>query len=337
VVAVVAHSVRTEPRDTVGVGGEDFAARLAEVSAEYRKLSAAMSMLGSQLTALQTLVDSGARTQPPGLSASESAPAVQVNLLGPFQLRIGERDYCAALPGQVQTILKYLVSHRRCPVSRDALLDLLWGEADPGVASGRLRVLMHTLRRNVPCVELGFRDLVVMSGNNFQVNPDARLWVDAEAFERHWHSGWRLVQAGFREEAAHEYEQAESLYTGDYLEDDPYSDWTLLRREALRDAYAGILTMLATMSLGARDYTGTIIWAQKLLAQDNCHEDAYYLLMSSHVALGQTARAASWYSLCARTLKRELGVEPSERLRALHRQIMGDYGIVTIRNSVHQP
>jgi DNA-binding SARP family transcriptional activator len=326
VVAVVAHSIRTELRDAGGMGGEDFAARLAEVSAEYRKLSAAMSLLGSQLTALQTLVDGGARTQHfgdglYGLPPVESAPAVQVNLLGPFQLRIGERDYCAALPGQVQTILKYLVSHRRCPVSRDALLDLLWGEADPGVASGRLRVLMHTLRRNVPCVELGFRDLVVMSGNNFQVNPDARLWVDAEAFERHWHSGWRLVQAGFREEAAHEYEQAESLYTGDYLEDDPYSDWTLLRREALRDAYASILTMLATMSLEARDYTGTIIWAQKLLAQDNCHEDAYYLLMSSHVALGQTARAASWYTLCARTLKRELGVEPSERLRILHDRV----------------
>ena len=327
VVAVVAHSVRTELRDTVGVGGEDFAARLAEVSAEYRKLSAAMSMLGSQLTALQTMVDGGTRTRSFGdelfgLPPVESAPAaVQVNLLGPFQLRIGERDYCAALPGQVQTILKYLVSHRRCPVSRDALLDLLWGEADPGVASGRLRVLMHTLRRNVPCVELGFRDLVVMSGNNFQVNPDARLWVDAEAFERHGHSGWRLVQAGFREEAAHEYEQAEALYTGDYLEDDPYSDWTLLRREALRDAYASILTMLATMSLEARDYTGTIIWAQKLLAQDNCHEDAYYLLMSSHVALGQTARAASWYTLCARTLKRELGVEPSERLRSLHDRV----------------
>jgi DNA-binding SARP family transcriptional activator len=276
-------------------------------------------MLGSQLAALQTLVDGGERTPFSGVAPAPAA--VQVNLLGPFQLRIGERDYCAALPGQVQTILKYLVSHRRCPVSRDALLDLLWGEADPGVASGRLRVLMHTLRRNVPCVELGFRDLVVMSGNNFQVNPDARLWVDAEAFERHWHSGWRLVQAGFREEAAHEYEQAESLYTGDYLEDDPYSDWTLLRREALRDAYAGILTLLATMSLEARDYTGTIIWAQKLLAQDNCHEDAYYLLMSSHVALGQTARATSWYTLCARTLKRELGVEPSERLRSLHDRV----------------
>jgi DNA-binding SARP family transcriptional activator len=311
----------------MGVSGEDFAARLAEVSAEYRKLSAAMSLLGSQLAALHTLVDGGTRTRPFGDGlfglppVDSAAAAVQVNLLGPFQLRIGEHDYCAALPGQVQTILKYLVSHRRCPVARDALLDLLWGEADPGVASGRLRVLMHTLRRSVPCIELGFRDLVVMSGNNFQVNPGARLWVDAEAFERHWHSGWRLVQAGYREEAAHEYEQAESLYTGDYLEDDPYSDWTLLRREALRDAYAGILTMLATMSLESRDYTGTIIWAQKLLSQDNCQEDAYYLLMSSHVALGQTARAASWYTLCARTLKRELGVEPSERLRSLHDRV----------------
>jgi DNA-binding SARP family transcriptional activator len=317
---------------------DDFALRLAEMSAEYRKLVAAMSALGSQLAALHAMIDKvpGASTRgierPKGAAIgsqqgdlavpAEYASPVRVNLLGPFQLWIGKRDYCAMVPGQVQTILKYLISHRRSPVPRDALLELLWAGDDPGVAAGRLRVLMHTLRRNVPCGELGFKDLVVMSGNNYHMNPRAELWVDVEEFERHWHTGWRMVQMGRKEEALSEYEQAEALYIGDYLEDDPYSDWTLLRREALRDAYAGILTMLATMSLESRDYTGTIIWAQKLLAQDDCREDAYYLLMTSHKELGQVSRAAFWYNMCAITLRRELGIEPSEQLRSLQHKIL---------------
>jgi DNA-binding SARP family transcriptional activator len=234
---------------------------------------------------------------------------------------IGDRNVAAGMPGQVQTVLKYILSQGGHPVSRDALLDLIWPEADPAVTGSRLRVLMHTLRRSVPCEALGFRDFLVLSGNNFAVHPHARLWVDASEFECAWHAGWRLQRTGDTAGALREYERAEGLYRGDYLEDDPYADWTLLRREALRDAYSTILTMLASMSLQSGDHTGAIIWAQKLLAQDNCREDAYRLLMASHARLGQPSRALYWYGLCVRTLSRELGMEPSQETQDLHRSI----------------
>jgi DNA-binding SARP family transcriptional activator len=226
------------------------------------------------------------------------------------------------VPGQVQTVLKFMLSQGGHPTSKDALLDLLWPESNPTVTSSRLRVLMHTLRRSVPCKHLGFGDLLVISGNNFLVNPKATVWVDVDEFERCWHKGWRLARAGNKMEAMHEYEQAATLYVGDYLEDDPYSDWTLLRREALRDAYSTMLTMLSSISIEAGDYTGAIIWAQKLLAQDNCREDAYRLLMTSHHRLGQHNRSAYWYGLCVRSLERELGMEPSQETQELYRNIV---------------
>jgi DNA-binding SARP family transcriptional activator len=221
------------------------------------------------------------------------------------------------MPRQVRTVLEFLVSQGRRPTSKDAILDLLWPEANPTVACSRLRVVMHTLRRSIPCEGLGFKELVVMSGHNFMITPEATLQVDVEDFERHWLNGWRLARAGRTQEALSEYEQAEALYTGDYLEDEPYADWTLLRREALRDAYANILTMLATMSLEAGDYTGAIIWSQKLLARDNCREDAYRLLITSHQKLGQASRAAHWYDLCRWALRKELDMEPSEETQAV--------------------
>ncbi len=306
---------------------------LAQATAEYEKLSASLSALGSQLAALGVTIQGQAgpvslrrepppRPAPPPDRAEEDSSHIRVNLLGSFRMNIGGQQLRPNVPGQVQTVLKFMLSQGGHPTSKDALLDLLWPESNPTVTSSRLRVLMHTLRRSVPCKHLGFGDLLVMSGNNFLVNPKASVWVDVDEFERCWYKGWRLARAGNKMEAMHEYEQAATLYVGDYLEDDPYSDWTLLRREALRDAYSTMLTMLSSISIEAGDYTGAIIWAQKLLAQDNCREDAYRLLMTSHHRLGQHNRSAYWYGLCVRSLERELGLEPSQETQELYRNIV---------------
>jgi DNA-binding SARP family transcriptional activator len=318
--------------DSTGRELQITTARLAEAVTEYERLRASIASLGAHLAAMQNIYE---RPEPFGVpqpaayeqelrvlrgedKESTSPVPVLVNLLGPFQIEMPGRSYGPGVPGQVRTVLEFLISQGRRPTPKDALLDLLWPETDPETAASRLRVVMHTLRKTIPSTGYDFGDLVVMSGNNFMLNPQAPMWVDVEEFERHWLSGWRLARAGRSVEALHEYEEAEALYRGDYLEDEPYADWTLLRREALRDAYASILSMLATMSLNARDYIGCIIWAQKLLAQDNCREDAYRLLMTSHTRLGQTSRAAYWYNLCAWSLKRELGIEPSIETRELY-------------------
>jgi DNA-binding SARP family transcriptional activator len=301
---------------------------LAQATAEYQSLAASLSALRTQLAAMgvnfEPAHEPGKAVTSPANGAPMQAPAavddeasVRVNLLGPFQIEVADRKLGPGVPGQVRTVLEYLVSQGRRPTPKDAILDLLWPDADPNVANGRLRVVMHALRKSIPFRDFGIEELIVTSGNNFMLNPQVKLWIDVAQFERHWQNGWRLHRAGRDAEALAEYERAEALYVGDFLEDEPYADWTLLRREALRDAYASILTVLANKSLQASDFTGCIIWAQKLLAQDDCREDAYRLLITSHRALGQSSRASYWYGHCARTLKRELGVEPSPETEAL--------------------
>ena len=40
--------------------------------------------------------------------------------------------------------------------------------------------------------------------------------------------------------------------------------------------------------------------ADKIVLADPCREDAYRMLMSSHAALNQYARAGAWYAVCVR-------------------------------------
>ncbi|HET9494515.1 MAG TPA: BTAD domain-containing putative transcriptional regulator, partial [Chloroflexia bacterium] len=268
---------------------------LEAAAEEYERMSASLNALLEELagggsgTHLVRRLD---RSTGPSVPADER---VKARLFGSFGLSYCGVELESVLPGQAATILKYVLSQGRRHIPKDTLLELLWPEAEPDIASRRLRVVIHTLRRHLAALRPGGENLLLTLDNGYLLNPRVDIWTDVDEFERRRANGWRMHRAGLLEGAYQEFEQAEALYRGDYVEDEPYAEWTFLRRETLRDSYMSVLSMLAQISLEWEDYTGAIIWAQKLLAQDSCNEDAYRLLIASHIGLGQHNRAAHWY------------------------------------------
>jgi DNA-binding SARP family transcriptional activator len=88
-----------------------------------------------------------------------------------------------------------------------------------------------------------------------------------------------------------------------------------------------VLTRLADYCLDRNDLVGTIDRCHKLLAQDNCREDAYQRLMYCHAVLGQPGRALRWYEMCQIALRNELGRQPGEATRALYDCIASDASV----------
>lgn len=183
---------------------------------------------------------------------------------------------------------------------------------------------MHGLRRTLSQLfpeKEGFPYLLFLQGS-YLINPEIELWIDVEEFEQHWSLGRRLEREGKSAEVIREFELAEALYRGDYLEDEPYENWTLLRREALKDTYLAILGKLADHSIGAANYESCVIYCQKILAKDPCREDAYRQLMRGYSRLGQRNRALHWYEICRRTIQAELDTTPDHETTALYHQLL---------------
>jgi DNA-binding SARP family transcriptional activator len=226
---------------------------------------------------------------------------------------------------KARTMLKYLVD-RRHPVARDVLIDLLWPESEPRAANNSLRVTLHALRQ----VLGSWRDeanaeqeYVVLDDGNFFLNPAARPRVDVEEFAIHFETGFRLERRQRVAEALREYEAAEALYRDDYLIEDLYEDWSVARREQLKDQYLLLVTRLADHCLHEGDALGCIVRCHRILQKDPCREDAYRLMMRSYLLLGQRSQALHWYDICARTLRKELDVEPAEPTERLYLYILG--------------
>jgi DNA-binding SARP family transcriptional activator len=149
------------------------------------------------------------------------------------------------------------------------------------------------------------------------------IWVDVEEFTKHYQAGQRLEKNGMLAEAVSEYEQAESLYQGDFLEEDLYEDWTNSLRESLKANYLTVLDRLSRYYFEEKRYATCILLCQKILAEDDCRENTHRRLMHCYFYQGQSHLAVRQYQLCLASLKNELDILPSKDTKDLYLMIRG--------------
>lgn len=231
-------------------------------------------------------------------------------LLSSFDALINGKPLGARLSGKARQLLKVLAANHRRKVPRDMLIEMLWPDAGPAGGVTSLKVTAHKLRNALDPERTGF-NWIIADGGSYRLNPEAPIWIDAEVFRTHHDRGRALYAAGRLAEARSELAQAEQIYRGDYLEEDTYEEWTVIRREELRDLYLDTLHSLARLSLESQAHRDVIRYCHKIVLADPCREDAYRMLMRSHAALNQFARAGAWYAVCRTTLRREVGAAPS--------------------------
>ena len=90
-------------------------------------------------------------------------PVLRVRLLGPMDLRIGERQLPPLDSARAESLLAYLLLHRDVPQPRQRLAFLLWPDSAERQAQTNLRKVLHNLRRALPdtdrLIEIGPRTL----------------------------------------------------------------------------------------------------------------------------------------------------------------------------------
>lgn len=232
---------------------------------------------------------------------------VAVHMLGAFSLAIGEST--VKLPAsRGLSLLKYLLLHHKQSISRDVLMDTFWPEAEPDLARNNLNVAMHNLRK----VLFNVTDLplIIYENGLYSLAPNLQLWLDIEEFERCVKAGKRLEALNQLTAAVAEYEAAISLYQGDFLEQNPYEEWTILEREQLRMAYLDTLDRLSQIYFRQEQYAACITVCQLILISDRCREDAHCLMIRCYSRQGQRHLALRQFQVCLEALRAELNVEP---------------------------
>ena len=122
-------------------------------------------------------------------------------------------------------------------------------------------------------------DPVLFKEGCYRLCPRVRVSSDVGEFDVHCERGRRLEGAGRKEEAA-EYEEAVALYSGDYLAEDLYEDWTMIERERLTNAYVvDAPDRLADHHAEVGRLREAIRRCNRMLEKDPCHERTHRRLI----------------------------------------------------------
>jgi DNA-binding SARP family transcriptional activator len=258
--------------------------------------------------------------------AEDGNVVLAVYCLGQFRVSL-ENQWISSWPsGKGKSILKFMIVNYPRPISKDVLMDTLWRDADPVSARNNLYVAIYGLRQAFKVVMPGFNP-ILFEEDRYCLNPDISVWLDVNEFMRYYQNGLDYERRGRLVEGIREYELAESLYQGDFFEEDLYEDWPVPRREALKDTYLIILDRLSRYYFDEERYAICIQTCQKILTKDNFREDAYRRLMRCYCRQGQRPLALRQYQLCTEVLARELGVPPAQETTALYQHIRNE-GVV---------
>ncbi len=120
--------------------------------------------------------------------------------------------------------------------------------------------------------------------------------------------------------------KAASLYRGDFLEgfeldEERFDQWVIAERDRLHRAALRAHVQLVEIQTrsGARD--AAVATVQQALRIDPLQESMHRTLMKLYMESGDLTNAVQQYDICARTLKKELQIEPDAETRKLFQQI----------------
>jgi predicted ATPase/class 3 adenylate cyclase len=238
---------------------------------------------------------------------------MEYRVLGPLEAL----DTGGPLPlggAKQRALLAVLILNANRVVSRERLIDELWGDEAPDTAVTSVQVYVSRLRKLLPDGSLVTR----APGYLLKVEPEA---VDLIRFERLVGEGRSALAAGAPDRAADTIREAIALWRGPALTEfaaEPFSQVEGGRLDDLR--LAALEDRIdADLQLGRHaEVTGEL---EVLIASHPHRERLRAQLMLALYRSGRQGEALDVYRNLRTTLD-EIGIEPSENLQRLERQIL---------------
>jgi YVTN family beta-propeller protein len=242
---------------------------------------------------------------------------VDFRILGPLQVFDGDGEVQLGAPKE-RALLAVLLLHAGAVVSRERLIDELWGEAPPPTATKALNVHVSQLRK---ALARNGHDPIATDAPGYALRIDPDL-VDVARFERLGAEARGQVASGQTQSARELFQAALALWRGAPLagvELESVARGEIGRLEGLR-----LSTLMdridCDLALGLQEQV--IGELEALVAEHPLHERLRGQYMLALYRAGRQADALAAYQDTRSTLVHELGLEPSEALQRLERGIL---------------
>lgn len=252
-----------------------------------------------------------------------NATPLQVQMLNCFVLRRGSEEVqISGRSRKLCELLAILICERNRPVPYPELIELLWpGEAQGANPLNSLKALLHRARLCLSKFEAQIdHGLILNRDGCFQWASDFPLTLDAEEFSRLCHN----MDQG-EEEPLETGLEALSLYRGDFLPMLSDSPWAAEKAAELHRLYLQTTQKVLPLLETRERWQEAAQLAGTALTLEPCREELCIRQMEALLRLGRRQEAIRVYEMFQDRLLAQLGVMPSDTLRALCRNARQDH------------
>ena len=243
---------------------------------------------------------------------------LEFRVLGPLEVGRGQQGLPLGSPKQ-RALLGLFLVHANEAISRERLIEELWGDAAPKTVNAVLNVYLTRLRRLLADGTGEQLLLTQAAGYVLRVPPDQ---FDAHRFEALLEKGRRELASGEAKRASLTLRNALALWRGPALADlafESFAQTEIARLEELQLA-ALEARIEADLALGRHD--SVVAELETLVAAHPYREGLRAQLMLALYRSGRQAEALEMYRRARRTFSEELGIEPGPRLQELEGAIL---------------
>lgn len=250
------------------------------------------------------------------------AGTVSISLLGGFSLEMNGATLTDDINRSLKlwSVLAYLVLHRNRPVPQSEFIELFWPEDNSSNPVNALKTLLYRIRAMLePLFGPEVQPILAQRGA-YSWNPAVTCELDADRFEA---LCFQASNEDLPDAARIElYRQAVALYQGDLLPKLNHQMWLIPLSVHYHTLYLEAVKALAALLDRAELFDEMQLVCQRASSLDNLDEGLHTLIVRSLLRQGKDAAALDHYEKATDLLYRNLGVRPSEELRALYTEIM---------------
>ena len=249
---------------------------------------------------------------------SGRAMPVAVQMIGTLRIRRGDVVLTAEKLGgpKPRQVLEILLLNVGAPMSKDRLVDMLWGSRAPGEALATWESYVSILRRNLQpgCAKTG--PLRTANGG-YMIDRDM---VDVDLYR--FQAAVRAAEFADPATAYPLLTEALSLAAEPLLGDELTPEWAEEARSSHAEMVQHAQQQAAEAALALQRPDEAVLWAQRCVAAAPLNEAAWTALIGGLEKCGRHADGLQAYERCRRLFSRDLGCAPGPALQEVYARLL---------------
>ncbi len=243
-----------------------------------------------------------------------------VNTLGKFQMTDGltVADDEQLRSPMLLKLLMYMLLYREKTLTTDDISTAIWQDEEVDNPSGALKNLMYRLRKTLTGF-FGEKEFIITNRGSYCWNPEIKVILDIEKFEKLINEA---KNENVCENAIIKYEQAISIYQGDFLPQIIDMHWILTLNTYYHSLFLSCAKGLAELYEETGQFENLDKLCNHALKYENGDEQLFCYQIEARMRCGEISLALESYEKARKIMEQELGIRKTTILNKVYEELL---------------